>query len=142
MWLLSFIPTWFFHAIPITALALIIASMFLKAIPFINAYYQPLRVIGFTLLLIGVFFEGGIFVNQDYVKRIEEMREKIAQAEQQSKVVNEKIVEKIVVKREMYREKGKDIIQYVDREVVKYDSKCEIPNEFVSAHNKAAEQIK
>ena len=44
------------------------------------------------------------------------------------------------------REQGQRVIEYVDREVVKYDTKfvpggeCEIPPEFVTAVNSAAER--
>jgi hypothetical protein len=51
-------------------------------------------------------------------------------------------VEKVVTKTLVVRERGDDIVRYVDREVVKYDSKCEIPKEAVSAVNKAAEGVK
>ena len=44
----------------------------------------------------------------------------------------------------MVKEKGKDIIQYIDREVVKnndvikYVENCPVPKEIVDAHNQAA----
>jgi hypothetical protein len=73
---------------------------------------------------------------------------KLAKAEAESQKENVKIVEKIVTKTQIVKERGADIIRYVDREVVKYDTKfapggvCEIPNEFIKAHNDAAEQTK
>ena len=54
-------------------------------------------------------------------------------------------VEKIVKQTEYITTRGKDIVKYVDREVVKYDTKfasggqCEIPKEFIKALNDAAE---
>ena len=60
MWFLSFIPSWYVHIIPLLALAIIFASMVLKVIPFVSTYYIPIRIIGFVLLLFGVFFEGGL----------------------------------------------------------------------------------
>ena len=47
-----------------------------------------------------------------------------------------------VTKTQVVRERGNDIVRYVDREVVKYDSKCEVPKEAVSAVNQAAEGVK
>jgi hypothetical protein len=46
------------------------------------------------------------------------------------------------VQKQVVKERGKDIVQFVDREVVKYDNKCEIPQPFVDAHNRAAEKVK
>ena len=61
---------------------------------------------------------------------------------------NIKIVEKVVNKVQIVKTRGQDIVKYVDREIVKYDTKfapggvCEIPKEFVEAHNRAAEAPK
>ena len=76
------------------------------------------------------------------------MEEKVAAAEAQSKQENVKIVEKIVTKTQVIKTRGQDIVKYVDREIVKYDTKfapggeCEIPKEFIKAHNDAAEAPK
>ena len=148
MWFLSFIPSWYVHIIPISALAIIFASMVLKVIPFVSTYYIPIRIIGFVLLFFGVFFEGGLYMNQEWTAKVKEMEEKIAVAEAKSKEENVKIVEKFIVKQNIVREKGEEVIKYIDREIVKYDVKfapggqCEIPKEFVEAVNKAAKDGK
>ncbi len=148
MWFLSFLPSWYVHIIPLLALAIIFASMVLKIIPFVSTYYIPIRIIGFVLLLFGVFFEGGLYMNQQWTAKVKEMEEKIAVAEAKSKEENVKIVEKFIVKQNTIREKGEEVIKYIDREIVKYDVKfapggqCEIPKEFVEAVNKAAKDGK
>ena len=148
MWFLSFLPSWYVHIIPLLALAIIFASMVLKVIPFVSTYYIPIRIIGFVLLLFGVFFEGGLYMNQEWTAKVKEMEEKIAVAEAKSKEVNVQIVEKFIVKQNTIREKGDEVIKYIDREIVKYDVKfapggqCEIPKEFVDAVNKAAKDGK
>jgi hypothetical protein len=81
-------------------------------------------------------------------ERVAEMEAKVAAAEEQSKKENTKIVTKLVTKTQIVRTRGEDIVKYVDREVVKYDTKfaaggeCEIPKEFIKAHNDAAEAPK
>jgi hypothetical protein len=148
MWFLSFIPSWYVHIIPLLALAIIFASMVLKVIPFVSTYYIPIRIIGFVLLCFGIFFEGGLYMNQQWTAKVKEMEEKIAIAEAKSKEVNVQIVEKFIVKQNFYKEKGDEVIKYIDREIVKYDVKfapggqCEIPKEFVEAVNKAAKDGK
>ena len=148
MWFLSFLPSWYVHIIPLLALAIIFASMVLKVIPFVSTYYIPIRIIGFVLLLFGVFFEGGLYMNQEWTAKVKEMEEKIAVAEAKSKEENVKIVEKFIVKQNTIREKGDEVIKYIDREIIKYDVKfapggqCEIPKEFVEAVNKAAKDGK
>jgi hypothetical protein len=67
---------------------------------------------------------------------------KVAEAEVKSVEENVKIVTKIVKKTEIVRIKGEETIKYIDKEVVKYNDRCEIPNELVNALNTAAEQPK
>ena len=148
MWILYLLPSWYTHAVPTLGLALILVSMFLKVIPFISTYYIPLRIIGLVTLLFGIFFEGVMYSGKDLHDKIKELEAKVAAAEAKSAEVNTKIVEKIVTKQKIVKERGEDIIRYVDKEIIKYDVKfapggqCEIPKEFISIHNKAAEEIK
>ena len=51
---------------------------------------------------------------------------------------NAKIDNKVNAKQVQLVEKKRVIKQYIDREVIKYDNTCIIPNEFIEAHNKAA----
>jgi hypothetical protein len=74
--------------------------------------------------------------------KVKELEAKIVLAEAQSAQENTKIVEKVVKKTEVIKQRGADIVKYVDREVVKYNNQCVIPKEFVKAHNDAAEQPK
>ena len=91
---------------------------------------------------------GAIHDNEAWEDRVREMEEKVAAAEAQSKEENVKIVEKVVNKIQIVKTRGQDIVKYVDREVVKYDTKfapggvCEIPKEFIKAHNDSAEAPK
>ena len=148
MWILYLLPSWYTHAVPALGLALILVSMFLKVIPFISTYYIPLRIIGLVTLLFGIFFEGVMYSGKDLQEKIKELEAKVAAAEAKSADVNTKIVERIVTKQKIVKERGADIIKYVDKEIIKYDVKfapggqCEIPKEFITIHNKAAEEIK
>ena len=61
---------------------------------------------------------------------------------------NVKIETKVVTKTQYIKQRSEEIIKYVDKEIVKYDTKflpggeCEIPKEFIVLHNKAAEAPK
>jgi hypothetical protein len=148
MWILYILPSWYTHAVPILGIAIILISMFLKMIPFISTYYLPLRIIGFVIFVFGIFFEGVMFSGKELESKVKELEAKVAAAEAKSAVVNTKIVEKVVTKQKVVRERGEEIIKYVDKEIIKYDVKfapggqCEIPKEFITVHNKAAEDIK
>jgi len=148
MWILSFLPTWIFHAILVLGIVSIIVGKFLTVIPLVKSYSIPIRIIGYFLVILGIFLEGGLSNEEVWQTRVKEVEAKLAIAEQQSKEENVKIVNKVVTKIQIVRTKGDDIIKYVDREIVKYDTKfapggqCEIPKEFIKAINDAAEPTK
>lgn len=145
MWILSFLPDWVFHAITIAGILGTIVGFFLGMIPGIKTYVIPIRIISILLLSFGLFLEGGLADNQVWQARVKEVEAKLAEAEAQSAKENTKIVEKVITKTQIVRTRGNDIIKYVDREIIKYDTKfapggvCEIPQEFIKAHNDAAE---
>ena len=85
---------------------------------------------------------GAISNDEAWLAKVRELETKVAEAEAKSQQVNVQVVEKVVTKTQVVKERGRDVVQYVDREVVKYDSKCEIPKEAVTAINRAAESHK
>jgi hypothetical protein len=146
MWYLSLLPSTFFHAILAAGVLIIFISMVLKVIPFISNYYIPIRIVGFVLFVVGVYFEGGLGIQAAMMERVKELEAKVAAAEVESKKENIKIEEKVVYKQKIIREKGEEVIKYIDREIVKYDIKfapggiCELPKEFFTSHNEAAKE--
>lgn len=148
MWILSFLPEWAFHLLLIAGVLGTIAGFVLGMVPVIKQYIIPIRVISLIVLSLALYLEGGLADNKEWELRVKEMEAKVAQAEAMASKENVKIVEKVVKKTEYITRRGQDVIQYVDREIVKYDVKfapggiCEIPKEFIIAHNKAAEPVK
>jgi hypothetical protein len=144
MWILKWLPFWFFYAIFFIGLAGFLATYLIKFIPIpaVYMYKAPIQIISMVLIAIGVYMSGAISNEEAWLARVKEMEIKVAEAQAKSAQENVKIVEKIVNKTQIVRERGNDIIQYVDREVTKYDSECKIPKPFVDAHNRAAEQPK
>jgi hypothetical protein len=151
MWMLQWLPNWIFYAVLLAGVFGLVASYlirFLSFIPFLYVYKTPKQLGSIVAIVIGTFMAGAIYDNDAWEARVKEMEEKVAAAEVQSKEENIKIVEKVVNKVQIVKTRGQDIVKYVDREVVKYDTKfapggiCEIPKEFIKAHNDAAEAPK
>jgi 4-hydroxyphenylpyruvate dioxygenase-like putative hemolysin len=84
----------------------------------------------------------------EWRERVAEMEQKVAEAQAESQKVNETVKTRVVTKTQVIRTRGENIVKYVDREVIKYDTKfapggqCELPREFVKAINDAAEAPK
>lgn len=153
MWLLSLMPDWFYHLIVIfSVLALIVTAVF-KFIP----YRLPIQIFSALLLLFGVWMQGGIVNEAKWEARVRELEEKVKIAEEKSIEKNVEIQEKVVTQTKVIKEKGKDIIKYIDRlvdrevikevegpervrreEVIKYVENCPVPKEIIDVHNAAA----
>jgi len=148
MWILQWLPDWIFYGIFFAGLLGLLATYIMKFIPFVYVYRTPIQSISILAIAIGTYMSGAISNEEAWQARVKEMESKVAAAEVQSVKENVKIVEKVVKKTEYITRRGQDIIQYVDREIVKYDTKfapggvCEIPKEFIKAHNDAAEAPK
>lgn len=139
MWALSFLPNWIFYVMLFGGLIGLLISRFLPI------YKTIVQVASAAFFVGGVYMAGAIGDNDAWVARVKEMELKVAAAAVESAQENTRIVEKTIVKTQIVQQRGADVIKYIDREVVKYDTKfapggeCEIPKEFVQAHNKAAE---
>lgn len=142
MWVLNFLPDWFFQLILLAGIAGLIASYLMKFIPFVYMYKTPIQIGSIVAIVVGTFMLGAVWNDEAWRKRVEEMEQKVAAAEAKSAEENVKIVTKLVKKTEVVRIKGEETIKYIDKEVVKYNDRCEIPNELVNALNNAAEQPK
>jgi uncharacterized membrane protein len=148
MWILSWLPNWIFYAIFFAGLLGLLATYVMKFIPFVYVYRTPIQAISILAIVIGTYMSGAISNEESWQAKVKEMEAKVAAAEIQSQKENIKVIEKVVKKTEYITRKGQDIIRYVDKEVVKYDTKfapggvCEIPKEFIKALNDAAEAPK
>lgn len=142
MWLVDFLPSWVFYFTFLASVAALVATFFISFLPFFKQYVLPVRVVA-TLILVGsTWYLGGHANEEKWQQRVKELEEKIAIAEAKSKEENVKIVTKLVTKTKVVKEKAKEKIAYIDREIVKYDNKCEIPKEFIKLVNEVAEQPK
>jgi hypothetical protein len=148
MWIISFLPDWVVHAITIVGVLGTVVGFLLGMIPVIKTYILPIRVISILLLSAGLYLEGGLADYKVWEAKVKEVEAKLAEAELQSAKENTKIVTKVITKTQIVKTRGQDIVRYVDREIIKYDEKfakggiCEIPQEFIKAHNDAAESVK
>lgn len=144
MWILKFLPFWLFYAMFFIGLLGFLATYLLRFIPIpaIYIYKNPIQIVSLILVVFGVFMAGAIHNEEAWLARVKELEVKLAQAEVQSQKVNTEIVEKIVYKNQVIKQRGDEIIRYIDKEIIKYDNQCVIPKEFVESHNKAAEGVK
>ena len=153
MWLLTLLPTAFLEfivntvlivGVVSTVLSFFVLNRILLMFPPLASYYRIIQAISLVILCAGIYFKGGYSVEQIWRERVAELEEQIKQAETATATTNRVVETKVVTKTRIIREKSKDIIQYVDREVVKnnevikYVENCPVPKIIIDEHNAAA----
>jgi hypothetical protein len=150
MWILKWLPFWIFYAILGIGLIGLAVTYLLKylPIPALYIYKTSIQIGSIALIVIGTYMSGAISNEEAWIARVKELEEKVVAAQAKSEQENVKIETQVVTKTQIIKERGKDIIKFIDKEIIKYDTKflpggeCEIPKEFIQTHNKAAEAPK
>jgi len=142
MWILHLLPdSWIINAIfcvMSVGVLTIIGSYVLKLFPVIGKYTTIIQIVGILLLSASMYMIGGYGVDFEWKQKAAELEKKISEAKVESVKVNTEIVEKVVVQKQVVKEKGDEVIKYIDKEIVKYNDRCDIPVEVIKAHDAAA----
>lgn len=137
MWVLKFLPNWFFYFLLVAGLLGLLVSKF------IPSYYRTAaQALSVAFFVVGVFMVGAVTDNEAWIARVKEMELKIKEVEVQVVKENVRVETKYVDRVKTVREKGEEIVRYIDREIIKYDETCKLPSEFILILNKAAEPPK
>lgn len=137
-WYFKFFPDWTWPALLVLALVVLAVA----AIPLLKPYKLPLQLTGAAALVASLWLSGMWYADGVWQQAARELEAKVAAAEEKSQQINQVIKERVVTKLEVVRVRGDEITKYIDREVVKYDTACKIPQEFIAIHNRAAEPPK
>ena len=150
MWMLSYLPdaflVWIINIVLLAGIVGITVSILFKVairwIPWIIPYRTLLQVISIVLLLAGVYFKGGLAIEQEWRARVKDLEAKVAIAEEQSKTANTKI-EKVYIDRVKVVKDTQVVIQERLKTVeVKIDSQCKVVPEAINILNDAAAGVK
>lgn len=141
MWLLNWVPSWLFSLVFFLGLVAYLVANSLKVLP-----YRPvIKIGGIAAVFLSVYLLGVQYADQVWQQRSRDLQLKVKELEVKSQEENVKVVERVVTKQQVVKERGQDIIKYVDREVVKneevikYIEQCpKLPSEVVNTINKAA----
>ena len=143
MWIIHFLPDsfilWFCNILLLAGIVLTVAGFFAHRIAFVSQYQLLFKIGGIALLVLGVYFRGGLAVETEWRERVAAVEARLAVAEKASAEANKNIEAKTQQRVTQIRQRMTYVRQYVDREVVRYNDQCQIPEPFVRAHNSAAE---
>jgi hypothetical protein len=138
MILLNFLPDFVFHLILIVGIVGIISSFALRYVPTFSIYRNPLQLAGTILMAVGLWYEGGIASQAELRNKLEKLEAELVVAKKESGKITKEIITKLIVEKQIIKEKGQTIKEYIDREVTIYDETCSLPKSAVTAHNAAA----
>ena len=146
MWILHFLPDSiilaFCNILLATGIIATAAGFVAHRVPSLWPYQLGLKLGGIALLVLGVYFRGGLAVEQEWRERVAAVEAKLAVAEKASAEANSQIDTRVQKQVTSIRQRMTYVKQYVDREVVRYNDQCQIPQTFINAHNAAAEAPK
>jgi hypothetical protein len=146
MWILHFLPDSiilaFCNILLITGILATAAGFVAHRIPVLWQYQLGFKLGGIALLVLGVYFRGGLAVETEWRERVTAVEAKLAVAEAASADANKQIDTRVQKQVTSIRQRMTYVKQYVDREVIKYNDQCQIPQPFINAHNAAAEAPK
>lgn len=157
MWILHFLSDGFLEFViyailsagfVATVASIIFINPLLRFLPSIAGTYRLIQAASVAVFLLGVYLWGGYSTEMRWRNEVAEMQRKVDEAHAQATAANRIIVEDTTVKIKYLKGRTEYITQYIDKEIVKYDTKflpggeCEIPREFIKAHNDAAEAPK
>ena len=122
MWVLKFLPDWIFYGILLLGVVGLAVTYLIRFIPIpaIYLYKTPIQLVSVVFIAFGVYMAGAISNEEAWQAKVKELEAKIAEAEATGQKENVRIVEKVVNKLQIVRQRGDDIIKYVDREAVSY----------------------
>ena len=142
MWLLHLLPTslilWIVNIAMIAGAIGILASFFIKFIPFINIYRTPIQIVSIIVFCSGIYWYGGYSTEMIWRDQVAQMEAKVAESEAKSKKFN-KVIQKVYVDRVKVVKQDVVVIQEKIREISNtIDKDCKITPEAIDLLNQAA----
>lgn len=137
-WILEIFPHWFWWLLLLAGFS---AYGLSHLVP-VKTYQLPVKILGGVVVLTAIFIMGLLYANGVWQQAAKDLQQQVAAAEAKSQQVNTVVEERVVTKTQIVKQRAAATVEYVVREVVKHDPSCVIPQEFVAAHNRAAEAPK
>ena len=138
IWLFNLLPNWIFHLIVIAGILGLLAATFFSFIPFISKYTMPVKIISILMLVVGVWFEGGLSNNDAWMEKVHALEKKIAEAEVKSAQANTKLVTQIAEKNKEIALVHANLKNKIKQFTTIMDNECKVPADAINILNEAA----
>lgn len=147
MWLMSFIPVSMLEVIIYgiftigiisTIISLLLVDTMAKIIPGIFGYSKITQIVSICILSVGIYLHGSYSTEMGWRQQVSILEQQLKIAEEKSVIVNSNLEKNVVNNAKATKQRTKKIIKYIDREIIKYNNQCVIPDEAITVLNDAA----
>lgn len=142
MWALNILPDWVFHIMLLIGVLGTVSGWILKKFPTVSLYALPIQVVGILLLIVSVWYEGGIAKDNEYRLKEATLEAKVKDAEARASDINANIQYVFIGRVETVKD-----VQYVIKEKIrevapKIDQNCKVDPAAIELLNDAALNVK
>ena len=141
-WMISLIPdavlTFLVHASLSAGVVLSVLGIFADKFPFVGTYAKLAKLVGIPLLVISIFFEGGLANEMRWRAQVEDLKAKVELAEQQSATTNTQVQNTVKEKVKVVKEVQVVVRERLVREAGRIDAECKLDSEAIKILNQAA----
>lgn len=121
-----------------TSISLLFLDPLAKIIPTIFGYSKIVQIVSIIVLTWGIYLQGSYSTEIIWQKKVTELEQKLLIAQEKSAIVNSNLEKKVVKNNNIIHSKTNKTIEYIDREIVKYNNHCYISPEVITILNDAA----
>ena len=140
LWIFSFIPTFFIYlglslGVVLYFFSELASSKLAQLIP--SNYLTPvaLRISGIAIMVVSIFLLGVSFSVNEFKSELEKKNAEIIKINEKAKDITNQVEIKYVYRDKIIKEKGDEIIKYVN---IKNDADCNLHNSTIELLNAAA----
>ena len=137
-WMIAAVPEWFWTAVTVLGLVSLAASWLS------TPWRVPLKIGGIFAIVVGSWCMGIAANEATWQAKVKKLENDLAVARSESKNENVALEEKVVYVDRVVKERGADIVKYIDRDIVEKEEvkefieRCPIPKDIIEQHNAAA----
>jgi hypothetical protein len=147
MWQLAFlwslVPDWLItvlvNGLIIVGLVGISAAWIARWVPYFNMYRGPIQAIGVVCLVLGVYFRGGVDVEQAWRERVAKLEAQIAIAEKQSAESNKRLSDQLSQNKKLTQEVRNANQASIRANAEKINAECRVPDVAIQLLNSASQ---
>lgn len=138
MFLIKLLPEWLFYVLTFVGIIAIITCRFLQDISLLNKYILPIQLISVFVIIVSVWFLGGLAVEKDWKERVTELEKQVLIAKEESAKASAKVEVKYINKVKTIKEVKWKIKTVIKEKEKLINSECKIVPEVIQIHNAAA----